>query len=210
MIELQLQIAAQLDDPADFASLCLAEPRLGRQALKSLKHFNTLLFVVAMRLVTGGHINEALLRRYAGDLRSERAGCEWLKSKGGGRPFIHVDMMEGMESASALGDSDLKEQWCLQTEEGKVLIQERYHSGIICHYEGERGSERMVRRDFSGLIMQLTSGDAAGKANAAGALGNLASNNADNQLAIAQAGVIPHLIALVESGDEDAQSNMFV
>jgi len=194
MIELQLQIAAQLDDPADFASLCLAAPRLGRLALKSLKHSNTRRF-------------ELMLRRYAGDPRSEQAGCEWLKLNGGGWPFIHVDIMERMESGSEVGENDLKEQWCLKTEEGKVLIQERYHSGIICHYEGERGSERMVRRDFSGLIMQLTSGDAAGKANAAGALANLASTNSDNQLAIAQANVIPHLIALVKRGDAAGKAN---
>jgi len=55
-------------------------------------------------------------------------------------------------------------------------------------------------------VALLESGDAAGKANAAGALNKLACN-ADNQIAIAQAGAIPHLVALVESGDAAGRAN---
>jgi len=153
--DLRLHIAAQLDDSDDCASLCLADPRLGLLALQSpqLKpHFNTPLFGVAMRLKTGGFINEALLRRYAADSRSERAGCEWLERKNGGRPCIQVDIIKRREQGPEVEEYDLKERWRLETEEGAVIVQLRYHSGMVCHYEGgERGRERMVRCD-SGKI----------------------------------------------------------
>ncbi len=56
------------------------------------------------------------------------------------------------------------------------------------------------------LLAQLKSGDAVDKANAAGALNNLAYH-ADNRVAIAQAGAIPPLVALLESGDAVDKAN---
>ena len=53
------------------------------------------------------------------------------------------------------------------------------------------------------LVALLESGDADGKASAAGALMNLASK--DGMVAIAQNGGIPHLVALLESGNANGK-----
>ncbi|EOD36787.1 hypothetical protein EMIHUDRAFT_309296 [Emiliania huxleyi CCMP1516] len=151
--ELHLRILEGVDDFSDCAAFSLASPRLGLLALRSgLARFKDPLFAVAMRLLlierlhagsfVGAPImdtlNEATLRAYAADRRASADNFPWL---------ARVSPALRLSSEVTGAGASRAEYWRLRRgeENGAMLRRRLLQSGMVQHYEGERGRERKVR-----------------------------------------------------------------
>ena len=147
--ELQLEVARFLTNPSDCAALCLAVPRgLGLAALRhrELPQYKDILVSVALRLATGElQFDEALLRRYIWDRRMTPGGCEWLTAAAqkAGSPLGIVRSVDqsGEELRLTNGGAD------------GALVRQKYESGRVVFFEGERNAEREVREEDNGFVI---------------------------------------------------------
>ena len=89
-----------------------------------------------------------------------------------------------------------------ETRERAIALLERYGSLQTAANAFCTAADASVPSEVRRWVEQLRSGDERQKEDAAGALANLACNNADDQMAIAKAGGIPPLVALARSGSE--------
>ena len=151
--ELHLRILEGVEDFSDCAAFSLASPRLGLLALRSgLARFKDPLFAVAMRLllierlIAGSFVgapimdtlNEATLRAYAADRRATADHFPWLA-----RVSPALCLSSTVEGAG----EQRTETWALRRgeERGADLRVRFLKSGLVRHFEGERGAERLVR-----------------------------------------------------------------
>ena len=164
--ELHLRILEGVDDFSDCAAFSLASPRLGLLALRSgLARFKDPLFAVAMRLLLAQRVvaprrsrrftaplPESILRRYAADRRASADHFPWL---------ARVSPALRLSSEVTGAGASRAEYWRLRRgeESGAVLRACLWQSGIVQHYEGERGAERMVRAEFADGEVQLYEGE---------------------------------------------------
>ena len=142
-LELQLHVASELSERTDRASICLALLPLGRAALRGLAEYREdILMSVALRLprlvAAAKHtlLDERLLRFYVADRRATHDGCLWLNAAFAAAGF---DLQ-----VQAAGDSEMEWRLTAGPELGALLRSVR-PSGIVVHYEGENGAERVVR-----------------------------------------------------------------
>ena len=182
--DLQLQIAGFLTDLGDCAALCIAAPRLGLLALRTLSQYKEVLVSVAMRLATGEllRIDEALLRRYLSDERVTLEGCTWLTAtaeKAGSphRIIVHAETHADLQAwlvrtrvspwhvsdvlvrAGPDGARDGK-FYIYQGEDGEErVVGVQWPDGVIQVFEGERGAERQVRADWPDGDVQYFEGE---------------------------------------------------
>ena len=63
--ELQLLVAGHVVSPRDRAALCVAVPPLGRKAIKQIPAYTGRLMSLGKRVLSGGFVGEAEVRRYA-------------------------------------------------------------------------------------------------------------------------------------------------
>ena len=135
--EVQLHVCDFLTHQDDIASLCLASPRLGREAIRHCASFKDPLVAVGLALSERTPcqlLDERLLRRYAGDGRATEAGVRWLaeKAEAAGWP-LRIAIRDGKWYMMDGGVEGAKLRW-------------RDANGNIRHYVGERqGRERVVR-----------------------------------------------------------------
>ena len=180
--ELQLSIAGFLTDPSDCGALCIAAPRLGLLALRTLPQYKEVLVSVAMRLATGEllKIDEALLRRYLSDERMTLEGCTWLTATAekAGSPHriivlaeTHADLQAWLvrTRASPWHVSDVIVRagpdrdgkiFIYQGEDGEErLVRVQWPDGGVAHFEGERHEERKVRVNWPDGDVQYFEGE---------------------------------------------------
>ncbi|EOD21278.1 hypothetical protein EMIHUDRAFT_315886 [Emiliania huxleyi CCMP1516] len=161
--ELHLRILEGVDDFSDCAAFSLASPRLGLLALRSgLARFNDPLFAVAIRLQIAQHcvgsvgtvsvtLSEDTLRRYAADRRASADHFLWLA-----RVSPALRLSSEVEGA---GERPI-EVWRLRRGENGAKLRVRLlHSGLVEHYEGEKGAERKVRAELANGVVQYFEGD---------------------------------------------------
>ena len=149
-IELALECARHVIDLRDRARLCLALPPLGVTAMRELAEYTrSLLFIIAMRLAMGSTIDEDLLREYARSRAADRAGCELLSEWSCGAVGLRVVDTAG------------RSYWHLTPGgvEGAKVRKVYIDAGIVIHFEGDVGVERMVRRDDARGYMLYLEGE---------------------------------------------------
>lgn len=74
-IDVAMQIAAELTSYADMAAYCLAAPRLGLLAIRTLPAYKDVILSVALRAF---YVTSSLVRRYVARMDATKAGCEYL------------------------------------------------------------------------------------------------------------------------------------
>ena len=163
--ELHLRILEGVDDFSDCAAFSLASPRLGLLALRSgLARFKDPLFAVAMRLLlvqrrcadpfvtVSATLNEVILRRYAADRRASADHFPWL---------ARVSPALCLSSEVTGAGASRAEYWRLRRgdENGASLRRRLLQSGMVQHYEGGRGAERMVRVELADGNVQYYEGE---------------------------------------------------
>eukprot|EP00964_Phaeocystis_antarctica_P002912 scaffold1541_cov67-Phaeocystis_antarctica.AAC.2 len=136
-LELQLHIANAVGERCDRAALALASPRvLGLAACCELPSYQGLEMSLAFH-VLGGAIDEQLLRSYASRSEATPEGCEWLAG---------VDAAAGVLVVSGPFG---QEPWHLKSGSTVgALLRRKQLSGVVCHYEGKEGAERLARCDL--------------------------------------------------------------
>jgi len=157
--ELQLKVASAIAmSPTvwqDRAALCLACPRLGVAAIRSIEAYKDPLLAVGIALwhrSATSVLTEQRFRQYLADSKDTRGGRLWLswqaERHGVGLAFngkviptdtgaIHA--IERRLSVLSQG------QWVLS-----ALLRKDYSNGRVLHCEGEKGAERMVREHYEG------------------------------------------------------------
>ena len=129
--ELQLQIAARVDDPRGRAMLALAQPRLGLAALRALEEYRQPLvaFAATHGLHAGAQVTQEHLMGYATDARATDAGCTALSAWAA----------EGGSSLSLVMGPDF-----IELCDGEQKVRRVRPNGKVLHFEGEAGVERVV------------------------------------------------------------------
>ena len=158
--ELQLDVLGRVEDPRDRASFCLAHPVLGLAVMRQHGKYRDLLFAVALKLLIGDRIDEALLRRYARENAADEDGCALLASWAvdAGSPWsISVCSRSGCWRLVKDGLDSIADLRRLYPSNGSVSHFEGdggseratrvvFPSGAVKHLVGERGAERCVRK----------------------------------------------------------------
>ena len=143
--ELQLRIAELApDNHRDRAALCLAIPTLGLAALRVLPAYRHILVSVGLRLFSAGAalFDDSLLRRYAARADATAEGASWLSAAA-----ANAGSALGLRRQSPEGDGAMR--WLLvQGGRDGAVLKESWPGGVVRHYEGERGAERIVRVDW--------------------------------------------------------------
>jgi hypothetical protein len=147
--ELQLGVAAAVEDLRDAASLCFALPPLGLRVLRTLPRFQDKLMSVALQWVASPSqrfnvIDEALLRRYARERSMTREGCAWLTVLNAA-----VESKLCLCMADLVLDSGTHTKWNLMDAEGVgAKVRMDFPNGLLLHYEGVDGAERLVLSEY--------------------------------------------------------------
>lgn len=145
--DLQLHVCEALTDHHERAALCLAEPRVGLAAMRTLSGYKDRFLAVAIALRTHGSaaevLDEAFYRRYAAALEATAESCAWLAeaAERAGWP-LHVAVIS-FQPYWLFGI----QEWRLRSGAREVALLRRDHElGASLFYEGEAGAERLVRR----------------------------------------------------------------
>ena len=137
--DLALFCLEHVQDVRDRASVCLALPRFGLTAMRTLDAYRGPLMTIAVWLATvpGAVIDEELLRKYALDTRATSAGCEILTVWANGTCGICV------------GPHPVDPRffgWWLIDNAGVSATVLRYQvEDSIRYYEGDEDAERLVK-----------------------------------------------------------------
>ena len=155
--ELQLLIAAQVAAPRDRAALCIAVPPLGRKAIKEIKAYKGPLMSLGNRVLSGGGVGEAEVRRYVREFAPSEAAHpslalnEYAELNSMAAPSARVrSSVQGsslewrLESGALLRCWKPFEHWVYSpagsTRDGEAGMH---------HYEGAAGAERLVKFEFA-------------------------------------------------------------
>lgn len=139
--DLQLRICEAVPNLHDRAALCLASPRLGLTAMRTLSGYKERFMPVAIALCTcpaDEVLDEACLRRYAAAKHATEEGCRWLAAAAERNAWplsIAVRKAEGRST-----------YWSVHNGTHETAVLRRiYPDGSVELFEGERGDERVVR-----------------------------------------------------------------
>ena len=155
--ELQLLVAAHVvSSPRDRAALCLAVPPLGRKAIKEIPAYTGPLMSLGNRVLSGGVVGEAEVRRYVRDFAPSEAN-EYAQLNAMAAPSARVRYVtEGSNLEWRLENGALLRCW--KPFEGFTILTQNAGAPGMHHYEGAAGAERLVSlafangdvRDFTG------------------------------------------------------------
>ena len=113
--ELQLLVAGHVVSPRDRAALCVAVPPLGRKAIKEIPTYTGPLMSLGKRVLSGGAVDEAEVRRYVREIAPSEAEhpslalneCAQLNAIGG-RVFCFVTEASNLEWRLGFGGALLR------------------------------------------------------------------------------------------------------
>ena len=158
--ELQLLIAAHVAAPRDRAALCIAVPPLGRKAIKEIKAYKGPLMSLGNRVLSGGGVGEAEVRRYVREFAPSEAAHpslalnEYAELNSMAAPSARVrSSVQGsslewrLESGALLRCWKPFEHWAYTAGMGTPLL--RNGEAGMHHYEGAAGAERLVKFEFA-------------------------------------------------------------
>ena len=155
--ELQMLVAAHVAAPLDRAALCIAVPPLGQKAIKGIPAYKGPLMSLGNRVLSGGAVGEAEVRRYVREFApSEAAHPPLVLSK-----YTQLNALAGPGVSVRCVVKRTRLEWRL--ESGALLrvwMPRSNRNGdpgelaMMYHYKGKRGAERLVSiNDWSfGLV----------------------------------------------------------
>ena len=172
--ELQMLVAAHVAAPLDRAALCIAVPPLGQKAIKGIPAYKGPLMSLGNRVLSGGAVGKAEVRRYVREFApSEAAHLPLVLSQytqlnalaGPGvsvRCVVKLTSLEWRLESGALlrvwkprsnGNGDPGELAAMYHFKGKRgaerLVSVFFTStGAESYFEGKRGTEQCVRKEW--------------------------------------------------------------
>jgi len=157
--DIWLLIAGLLSDPEDQAALCVAHPRLGAVALRELSSFQGVYTGIALGLWSrpaSQVFTEKLFRRYAASKKTDETrnpmAIEHAAAKLNDAAKAHSVQMSFVIHYSCIPKPG-SVCWRLKTNQIVVGLMPclRIDSpcGNVQHYQGDCGSEWLVRKDFA-------------------------------------------------------------
>ena len=145
--ELQMLVAAHVAAPLDRAALCIAVPPLGQKAIKGIPAYKGPLMSLGNRVLSGGTVGEAEVRRYVREFApSEAVHPSLVLSQ-----YTQLNALAGPGVSVRCVVKRARLEWRL--ESGAVLrvwMPRRNRNGdpgklaAVRHYKGKRGAERLV------------------------------------------------------------------
>ena len=145
--ELQMLVAAHVAAPLDRAALCIAVPPLGQKAIKGIPAYKGPLMSLGNRVLSGGAVGEAEVRRYVREFApSEAVHPSLVLSQ-----YTQLNALAGPGVSVRCVVKRARLEWRL--ESGAVLrvwMPRRNRNGdpgklaAVRHYKGKRGAERLV------------------------------------------------------------------
>ena len=156
--ELQLLVAAKVAAPRDRAALCIAVPPLGRKAIKEIKAYKGPLISLGNRVLSGGAVGEAEVRRYMREFAPSGAALgscrqgplalnKYAQLNAMAVPSARVRcVVQGSSLEWRLESGALLRCWKLSKD--AYFITTMGAPGMH-HYEGAAGAERLVSLTFA-------------------------------------------------------------
>ena len=156
--EMQLLVAAHVvSSPRDRAALCVAVPPLGRKAIKEIPAYTGPLMSLGMRVLSGGAVSEAEVRRYVCEFAPSEAAHtslalnEYAQLNAIAAPSARVRCVtEGSNLEWRLESGALLRSWKpfegmakFETNFYEIFLRNRWPPGTH-HYVGTAGAEQLV------------------------------------------------------------------
>ena len=161
--ELQLLVAGHVVSPRDRAALCVAVPPLGRKAIKEIPTYTGPLMSLGKRVLSGGAVDEAEVRRHVREFAPSEAEhpslalneCAQLNAMAAPSARVRC-VVQGSNLEWQLESGALLRCW-KPFERTRIHFDNAGKPGMH-HYEGAAGAERLVsvafadgaKRDFRG------------------------------------------------------------
>ena len=152
--ELQLIVAAQVAAPRDRAALCIADPPLGRKAIKAIKAYQVPLMSLGFRVLSGGAVSEAEVRTFVRKFAPSEAAHpslalnEYAQLNAIAAPSARVRCVtEGSNLEWRLESGALLRSW--KPLEGMTNLRRNRAAPGMHHYVGAAGAERLVSLVFA-------------------------------------------------------------
>ena len=152
--ELQLLVAGHVVSPRDRAALCVAVPPLGRKAIKEIPTYTGPLMSLGKRVLSGGAVDEAEVRRYVREFAPSEAEhpslalneCAQLNAMAAPSARVRC-VVQGSYLEWRLESGALLRCW--KPIEGDGTPFENAGAPGMHHYEGAAGAERLVSVAFA-------------------------------------------------------------
>ena len=153
--ELQLLVAAHVvSSPRDRAALCFAVPPLGRKAIKEIPTYTGPLMSLGKRVLSGGAVGEAEVRRYVREFAPSEAEhpslalneCAQLNAMAAPSARVRC-VVQGSNLEWRLESGALLRCW--KPFENTTLRFSNDGTPGMHHYEGAAGAERLVSLAFA-------------------------------------------------------------
>ena len=157
--ELQLLVAGHVVSPRDRAALCVAVPPLGRKAIKEIPTYTGPLMSLGKRVLSGGAVDEAEVRRYVREFAPSEAEhaslalneCAQLNAMAAPSARVRC-VVQGSNLEWRLESGALLRCW-KPFERTEDFFGNEGNPGMH-HYEGAAGAERLVSVAFADGAMR--------------------------------------------------------
>ena len=158
--ELQLLVAAHVvSSPRDRAALCVAVPPLGRKAIKEIPTYTGPLMSLGKRVLSGGAVGEAEVRRYVREFAPSEAEhpslalneCAQLNAMAAPSARVRC-VVQGSNLEWRLESGALLRCW--KPFENTTIRFSNEGTPGMHHYEGAAGAERLVSLAFADGAMR--------------------------------------------------------
>ena len=158
--ELQLLVAAHVvSSPRDRAALCVAVPPLGRKAIKEIPTYTGPLMSLGKRVLSGGAVGEAEVRRYVREFAPSEAEhpslalneCAQLNAMAAPSARVRC-VVQGSNLEWRLESGALLRCW--KPFENTTIRFDNDGTPGMHHYEGAAGAERLVSLAFADGAMR--------------------------------------------------------
>ena len=151
---MQLLVAAHVFSPRDRAALCVAVPPLGRKAIKQIPAYTGPLMSLGNRVLSGGALSEAEVRRYVREFAPSEAEhpslalneCAQLNAMAAPSARVRC-VVQGSNLEWRLESGALLRCW-KPLERTGINFHNAGNPGMH-HYEGAAGAERLVALVFA-------------------------------------------------------------
>ena len=179
--ELQMLVAAHVAAPLDRAALCIAVPPLGQKAIKGIPAYKGPLMSLGNRVLSGGTVGEAEVRRYVREFApSEAVHPSLVLSQ-----YTQLNALAGPGVSVRCVVKRARLEWRLESgavlrvwmprrnrngDPGKLAAVRHYkgkrgaerlgHGDVVAYFEGERGAEHYVREEWPTGTVQYYEGKA--------------------------------------------------
>ena len=154
--ELQLLVAAHVFSPRDRAALCVAVPPLGRKAIKQIPAYTGPLMSLGKRVLSGGAVDEAEVRRYVREFAPSEAEhpslalneCAQLNAMAAPSARVRC-VVQGSNLEWRLESGALLRCWKPFASVRNYMFTYTRGTPGMHHYEGAAGAERLVAYEES-------------------------------------------------------------